>query len=77
MSDILNYIFKNIDVTEKTLSALNLAMRKQTRFNKVLLMYAVLSSATFVKQAVISRAQYQRIEKLEKDIKEIKHPEGE
>lgn len=77
MSDILNYIFKNIDVTEKTLSALNLAMRKQTRFNKVLLMYAVLSSATFVKQAVISRAQYQRIEKLEKDIKELKHPEGE
>ena len=56
MNDILNYIFKSIDVTEKTLSALNLAMRKQTRFNKVLLMYAVLSSTTFVKQAVISRA---------------------
>lgn len=40
-------------------------------------MYAVLSSATFVKQAVISRTQYQKIEKLENDIKELKHPEGE
>jgi hypothetical protein len=76
MNDVLNYIFKNIDVTEKTLSVLNVAMKKQTRFNKVFLMYAVLSSATFVKQAVISRAQYQ-IEKLENDIKELKHPEGE
>lgn len=77
MNDVLNYIFKNIDVTEKTLSALNVAMKKQTRFNKVLLMYAVLSLATFVKQAVISRTQYQKIEKLENDIKELKHPEGE
>lgn len=77
MNDVLNYIIKNIDVTEKTLSVLNVAMKKQTRFNKVFLMYAVLSSATFVKQAVISRAQYQKIEKLENDIKELKHPEGE
>lgn len=35
MNDVLNYIFKNIDVTEKTLSVLNVAMKKQTRFNKV------------------------------------------
>ncbi len=77
MNDVLNYIFKNIGVTEKTLSALNVAMKHQTRFNKALWMYAVLSSAAIVKQAVISRAQYQKIEKLENDIKEIKHPEGE
>lgn len=29
MNDVLNYIFKNIDVTEKTLSALNVAMKNR------------------------------------------------
>ena len=41
MNDGLNYIYKNIGVTEKTLSALNVAMKHQTRFNKALWMYAV------------------------------------
>ena len=77
MNDVLNYIFKNIDATEKTLCSIKVAMKNQTRFNKALLMYAVLSSAILANQVVISRAQYQKIEKLENDIKKLKHPEGE
>lgn len=63
MPEMFSYIFTCLETHEKTI-------RDQTRFNRNLAVFAVVSS-------IVIGMQLKRIEKLEEDIKELKKKKGE
>ena len=53
------------------------AVSKQRSFNKQLTIFAVMTTANLVVMKIEQKDQALRIRKLEKEIEELKRPEGE
>ena len=77
MSDMITYIFSSLRSSEKRLDAITRAVRKQGNFNKQLTIFAVMTTANLVVMKIEQKDQALRIRKLEKEIEDLKHPEGE
>ena len=77
MIDMITYIFSSLRSSEKRLDAITRAVRKQGNFNKQLTIFAVMTTANLVVMKIEQKDQALRIRKLEKEIEELKRPEGE
>ena len=77
MSDMLTYIFSSLRSSEKRLDAITRAVRKQGNFNAKLTVFAAVTTANLILMQIEQKDQAMRIRKLEKEIEDLKHPEGE
>lgn len=77
MDEIMNYIFKSLQNTEKALDKVCRVMRNQTKFNKNIRFFAVAVTTNLIIGEVERREQAAKIRKLEREIEELKHSEGE
>lgn len=77
MSDMITYIFSSLRSSEKRLDAITRAVRKQGNFNAKLTVFAAVTTANSILMQIEQKDQAMRIRKLEKEIEDLKHPEGE
>ena len=77
MGEILTYIFSSLQLSEKRLDVVTRAVSKQRNFNKQLTIFAVLTTVNMVVMKIEQKDEALRIRKLEKEIEELKRPEGE
>lgn len=77
MSDMITYIFSSLRSSEKRLDAITRAVRKQGNFNAKLTVFAAVTTANLLLMQIEQKDQAMRIRKLEKEIEDLKHPEGE
>ena len=77
MSDMITYIFSSLRSSEKRLDAITRAVRKQGNFNDKLTVFAAVTTANLILMQIEQKDQAMRIRKLEKEIEDLKHPEGE
>lgn len=77
MIDMITYIFSSLRSSEKRLDAITRAVRKQGNFNAKLTVFAAVTTANLVVMKIEQKDQALRIRKLEKEIEELKRPEGE
>lgn len=77
MSDMITYIFSSLRSSEKRLDAIARAVRKQGNFNAKLTVFAAVTTANLILMQIEQKDQAMRIRKLEKEIEDLKHPEGE
>ena len=77
MSDMITYIFSSLRSSEKRLDAITRAVRKQGNFNAKLTVFAAVTTANLILMQIKQKDQAMRIRKLEKEIEDLKHPEGE
>lgn len=77
MSDMITYIFSSLRSSEKRLDAITRAVRKQGNFNAKLTVFAAVTTANLILMQIEQKEQAMRIRKLEKEIEDLKHPEGE
>ena len=77
MIDMITYIFSSLRSSEKRLDAITRAVRKQGNFNAKLTVFAAVTTANLIIMQIEHKDQTMRIRKLEKEIEDLKHPEGE
>ncbi len=77
MSDMLTYIFSSLRSSEKRLDAVTKEIVKQRRFDTKLAIFMAMTTLDILMIDKKWRDQSARIRKLEKEIEELKHPEGE
>lgn len=77
MIDMITYIFSSLRSSEKRLDAITRAVRKQDNFNAKLTVFAAVTTANLIIMQIEQKDQAMRIRKLEKEIEDLKHPEGE
>lgn len=77
MSDMITYIFSSLRSSEKRLDAITRAVRKQGNFDAKLTVFAAVTTANLILMQIEQKDQAMRIRKLEKEIEDLKHPEGE
>lgn len=77
MIDMITYIFSSLRSSEKRLDAITRAVRKQGNFNAKLTVFAAVTTANLIIMQIEHKDQAMRIRKLEKEIEDLKHPEGE
>ncbi len=77
MSDMITYVFSSLRSSEKRLDAITRAVRKQGNFNAKLTVFAAVTTANLILMQIEQKDQAMRIRKLEKEIEDLKHPEGE
>lgn len=71
MGEMLTYIFSSLRSSEKRLDVVTRAVSKQ------ITIFAALTTANLVVMKIEQKDQALRIRKLEKEIEELKRPEGE
>lgn len=77
MIDMITYIFSSLRSSEKRLDAITRAVRKQGNFNAKFAVFAAVTTANLIIIQIEQKDQAMRIRKLEKEIEDLKHPEGE
>lgn len=77
MIDMITYIFSSLRSSEKRLDAITRAVRKQGNFNAKLTVFAAVTTANLIIMQIEQKDQAMHIRKLEKEIEDLKHPEGE
>lgn len=77
MIDMITYIFSSLRSSEKRLDAITRAVRKQGNFNAKLTVFAAVTTANLIIMQIEQKDQAMRIRKLEKEIEDLKHSEGE
>lgn len=77
MGEMMSYIFRSLQTSERRLDAISKAVCGQRRFNKSIVFFAVAVTANLVVGEVERGKQAARIKKLENEIEELKRSEGE
>lgn len=77
MNDMVNYIFNSLSRSERRLDIMARTIRKQRKINNQLSIFVVLTTANLVALHMEQDGQAKRIKQLEKEIEELKYPEGE
>ena len=77
MEEVFKYVFGNLDRNDRAIHEIKKKLHTQGRFNKnVIITYAILTAAIgFLKME--SRQRDAEIERLNEEIEELKHKEGE
>ncbi len=77
MGEMLTYIFSSLRTSERRLDTVSRILKKQKRFNNQVAVFAVVISLNMAAVCAEQKSQAKRIKQLEKEIEELKHPEGE
>ena len=76
MNDFVNYIFRNIDATDKHLVHIYKALVHQNKFNKAVTLFSVVTTLNLFAMRTDSKKMQQEIAALRKEIDELKESEG-
>lgn len=77
MSEMVNYIFRSLQNSERRLDIVSRTIGKQRKFNKSVTFFAVAVTANLIVGEIERREQAVKIKKLENEIEELKRLEGE
>lgn len=77
MSEVMNYIFRSLHNSDRRLDVISRAIRKQQKFNNCVAVFSVLTTMNFIIGEIERQEQAAKIKKLESEIEELKHSEGE
>lgn len=77
MGEVMNYIFRSLQSSERRLDVVSRTIGRQRKFNKSVTFFAVAVTANIIIGEVERREQAVKIKKLESEIEELKRLEGE
>lgn len=77
MGEVMNYIFRSLQSSERRLDIVSRTIGRQRKFNKSVTFFAVAVTANIIIGEVERREQAVKIKKLESEIEELKRLEGE
>lgn len=77
MCEIMNYIFRSLDNSDRKFDVISRAIRKQQKFNNGVAVFSVLVTMNFFIGEIERREQAAKIKKLESKIEELKRDKGE
>lgn len=76
MNDLVSYIFRNMDATDKHLIYIYKALVHQHKFNKATTLFSVVAGLNLLTMRAESKRMQQEIVALRKEIDELKESEG-
>lgn len=76
MNDLVSYIFRNMDATDKHLIHIYKALVHQNKFNKVATLFGVVAGLNLLTMRAESKRMQQEIVALRKEIDELNESEG-
>lgn len=77
MAEMLSYIFGSLQASEDAVRVAKRELRRQRKFNKTVAVFALVSTAYAITMELCVLEQDKKIEKLSKEIKELKHVKGD
>lgn len=77
MGEVMNYIFRSLQSSERRVDIISRTIGRQRKFNKSVTFFAVAVTANIIIGEVERREQAVKIKKLESEIEELKRLEGE
>lgn len=77
MVEMISYIFGSLRTSENSLKQINMALRKQAKFNRAVTTFALVTAVYAITVELYSLEQNKKIEKLSNEIKELKREKGE
>lgn len=76
MNDLVSYIFRNMDATDKHLIYIYKALVHQNKFNKAVTLFSVVTTLNLLAMRADSKKMQQEIAALRKEIDELNESEG-
>lgn len=76
MKDLVSYIFRNMNATDKHLIHIYKALVHQNKFNKTMTLFSVVAGLNLLAMRAESKRMQQEIVALRKEIDELKESEG-
>lgn len=76
MNDLVSYIFRNMDATDKNLVRIYKALVHQNKFNKAVTLFSIVTSLNLFAMRADSKKMQQEITALRKEIDELKESKG-
>ena len=76
MNDLVSYIFRNMDATDKHLIRIYKALVHQNKLNKAVTLFSVVTTLNLLAMRADSKKMQQEIAALRKEIDELNESEG-
>ncbi len=76
MNDLVSYIFRNMDATDKHLIHIYKALVHQNKFNKAVTLFSVFTTLNLLAMRADSKKMQQEITALRREIDELNESEG-
>lgn len=76
MNDLVSYIFRNMDATDKQLVRIYKALVHQNKFNKAVTLFSIVTTLNLLAMRADSKKMQQEITALRKEIDGLKELEG-
>lgn len=76
MNDLVSYIFRNMDATDKQLVRIYKALVHQNKFNKAVTLFSIVTTLNLLAMRADSKKMQQEITALRKEIDGLKESEG-
>lgn len=76
MNDLVSYIFRNMDATDKHLVRIYKALVRQNKFNKAVTLFSIVTTLNLLAMRADSKKMQQEITALRKEIDGLKESEG-
>lgn len=76
MNDLVSYIFRNMDATDKHLIHICKALVHQNKFNKAVTLFSVFTTLNLLAMRADSKKMQQEITALRREIDELNESEG-
>lgn len=76
MDEIMRYVFKHIDDTDKRMINIYKGLTRQNKFNKRIIFWSLLASINLYLNSIHNKKMQQEITALRKEIDELKESEG-
>lgn len=74
---MMDYILSNLSYTDMALKSINKVLRSQQKINHHISAFMIITSVYVCFDTIQRLEQYKKIEKLSKEIEELKQSEGE
>lgn len=76
MNDLVSYIFRNMDATDKQLVRIYKVLVHQNKFNKAVTLFSIVTTLNLLAMRADSKKMQQEITALRKEIDGLKESEG-
>lgn len=76
MDEIMRYVFKHIDDTDKRMINIYKGLTRQNKFNKRIVFWSLMASINLYLNRIHNKQMQQEIAALRKEIDELKESEG-
>lgn len=77
MNEMLCYIFSNLKSSEYALKGIGKILSSQAKFNKAVTLFAIVATLNVVVTEAELKRQKRKIDKMSKEIEELRHVKGD